>query len=156
MGAGRKPKPDHLKAVQGTLRKDRTNENAPAAATDAPEPPHWMASAALPHFWTFCNRLAAIGLSSSSYTETIAEAATRVAEVEEANASIQREGMTYWTVDTKGNDKLAANPAVSQRSEALRHLQSLLAEMGLTPASIGKVSAPGGKGRGKGNPFEGM
>ena len=32
------------------------------------------------------------------------------------------------------------HPAVGQRNEAMRHLQSLLAEFGLTPASISKVS----------------
>jgi P27 family predicted phage terminase small subunit len=78
----------------------------------------------------------------------------RLAEIEERTADIQTHGATYIKIDlievpgedgkpiTKAQKTIKANPAVAQRSEAMRHAQSLLAEFGLSAASRPKISAP--------------
>jgi phage terminase small subunit len=59
--------------------------------------------------------------------------------------------MHYETMNQAGGVMKRAHPMVGQLNEAQRHLQALLAELGLTPASMPKVSAlKGGDGA---NPF---
>jgi len=148
-------KPDHVKAIAGTLRKDRANPDAPQQASDAPRVPYWLEGEAAEWFEVLVDRMRAIGLASSTYTETLAMAATRILEVEKTTEIIQREGRVYETSTAQGDRKLSDNPAVSQRSQALRHLHSLLGECGLTPTSITKVSTQGGKPA-PSNPWDGM
>ena len=117
MGKGRKPTSDHLKLVKGTLRKERINHDAPVADIDSPRPPAWL---------------------SRRGVESLALAAMRMAEIEECTALIEEHGR----VMIEEGRPPRANPAVAQRNEAMRHLQSLLAEFGLTPSARSKITAP--------------
>lgn len=155
MTAGRKRKPEYLKAIEGTQRKDRQNPEAPEAAPAVPVPPDWLPHDAHPWFYVLVERLMGIGQASETFTETIAAAAGRILEIEQANEDIERYGRIIESINIKGDEKFQANPALGQRDKAVRHLQSLLAECGLTPATISKLSAPG-SGGGKRNQFEGM
>ncbi len=99
-----------------------------------------------------------MGYLSGSHTEMLALAALRLAEVEELTALIEREGPTYFTiravVDAHGSPLVGpdgkamysklkkGHPAVSQRSEALRHAQSLLSELGLSPSAMNRIVVP--------------
>jgi len=148
----RKRKHPNLKVVEGTERPDRDSSSAPDPAGDAPRAPGWLGTRGAEWFGTLATRLDGIGLASSSFTETLALAASRLAEMEECDELIAEHGRTYETTNTQGDKMLRANPAVSQRNEAMRHLHSLLAEIGLTPASISKVGG-GQSGGKKANPF---
>lgn len=91
----------------------------------------------------------------------------RIYEIEECNRIIQAEGRTYKSetvgktiIDPVTNEPktmikvmVKGHPAVGQKNEAMRHLQSLLAEFGLTPAAIGKIGAGDGKEKKK-DPWE--
>jgi P27 family predicted phage terminase small subunit len=82
--------------------------------------------------------------------------ALRLSEVQERTDEIARDGAVYSKIElievpgadgklvTKAQKIHKTNPAVAQRSEAMRHVQSLLAEFGLSPASRGKVSRTSG------------
>lgn len=82
--------------------------------------------------------------------------AMRLAEIEECDSEIKEHGRVTIKIElidvpgpdgritTKAQKVLKANPAVAQRSEAMRHTQSLLAEFGLSPANRGKVSSSSG------------
>ena len=102
--------------------------------------PEWLETAALPHFSTLLGRISALKLDSATYTEDLAMAATRVAEIEACNEEIKTRGRVIETSKDEGGSMLRANPAVAMRNEAMRHLQSLLAEFGLSPSSIGRAS----------------
>lgn len=151
MAKGRKAIPDKLKLVKGTARVDRINPSAPAPDKDGLCAPGMLPEAALPHFETLTARLKSLGLNSSSYTEVVAMAARRMAEIEECTTFLEERitvndeervrGTTYDTKTAKDGYMVRAYPQVAHRSEAMRHLHSLLAEMGLTPAAIGKVGA---------------
>jgi P27 family predicted phage terminase small subunit len=99
------------------------------------------------HFGVLKARLEPLGLASSTHTETIALAAVRMADIESYDESIEEHGHMYETKTVAKDRILKANPAVAMRNEALRHLQSLLAELGLTPTSIGKADASIGRGK---------
>lgn len=145
MGKGRKKTPEPLKLLRGTSRKDRQNADAPDAVPESMRAPSWLPRGAVEHFGVLRARVEALGLDSATYTEALAIAAQRVYEIERLNAQIEAEGDTYKTIGVSGAECLKGHPGVAQRSEAMRHLQSILAEFGLTPASIQKVSVPGGK-----------
>lgn len=149
MAKGRKQKPEIQKVIQGTFRKDRANENAPVPSADLPRAPSWLSKRACEIFGVLTARIQAMGYASASHTEALSLVAMRLAEVEEYTDIIAEEGPTYTSIKVmtaEDGSKVEsilkkANPAVSMRSEAARHAQSLLAEFGLTPASVGKVGA---------------
>lgn len=140
MAKGRKKLPDQLKIVQGTFRKHRASgasgqDEAPMTA------PEGLSETARVHFATLKESVGQIGLDSATYTETLALAAMRLAEIDECNAVILEHGRIIVTSKENGEPLLRANPAVTMRNEAMRHLQSLLAEFGLTPTAATRVSA---------------
>jgi P27 family predicted phage terminase small subunit len=149
--AGRKRKPEALKLVQGTQRKDRTNPDAPKATESIPRPPAYLSARAKQIFNKMVRRLKEIGVASATDTEAIAILAQRLEEVELLSKEVETVGHTYKTTSRVGEEVIKSNPAVAMLNEAKRHAQSMLAEFGLTPASRSKVSA---KGSGKAaNPF---
>lgn len=145
MAAGRRKKPDVLKIVQGTSRPDRSSKTKDLQEPAPISPPGWLEESALPHFAVLVGRISALKLDSATYTENLAMAATRMAEIEACNAEIKARGRVIESDVRGGGKSTRANPAVAMRNEAMRHLQSLLAEFGLSPSSIGRAagSAPG-------------
>lgn len=67
-------------------------------------------------------------------------AATRMAEIQACTKEIKDRGRVIESDVRGGGKSTRANPAVAMRNEAMRHLQSLLAEFGLSPSSIGRAS----------------
>jgi phage terminase small subunit len=143
MAKGRKKTPDQMKLVRGTFRKDRANDCAPDQAPDGMRAPSWLPAGAVEYFGVLKTRLEVHGLNSSSFTEALAMAALRLHEIDELSREIEAHGRVYETTNAKGDVVHKSRPEVAQRNDALRHLQGLLAEFGLTPASISKCSAPG-------------
>lgn len=146
--AGRKRKPSKLHLIQGTARPCRTNKKEPKAPEDVPRPAVDLDSRSAFWYGILVSRIQSLNVGSSADSEAVMLAATRLAEIEECDKKIAEYGRVY-----EHDGLIKSNPAVGQRSEAARHLQSLLAEFGLSPASRAKVSVnepPGGVI----NPFE--
>ncbi len=138
--AGRKPIPEHLKLLKGTSRSDR-RKKTPAVSANLPRPPRGLSKEAKRYFRILAKRLEDMRVASSSHTEMLALAASRLAEVDEYTRILEETGVTYETVGTMGQLMIKARPEVSLRSQAARHAQSLLAEFGLSPSAVNKVSA---------------
>lgn len=139
MAKGRKKLPDQLKVISGTFQKCRSSKAGERQDDGTMEAPSGLSEGALKHFETLRGRIASLGLDSSTYTEALTLAAMRMEEIDECNAAIIDHGAIIMAKTVIGGELLRANPAVSMRNEAMRHLQSLLAEFGLSPSSIGKV-----------------
>jgi P27 family predicted phage terminase small subunit len=153
MSKGRKKTPENVLKFKGTYRADRANKEAPLPDPDSPCAPAWLSKEAREWFGVLKSRIEDIGLASKTYTEMLALAAQRIAEIEELNETIEEAGKFYKTTNTKGDTIYKTRPAISQRNEALRHLQSLLAEFGLSPASINKVKVDKAKQDAENKPF---
>lgn len=138
MARGRKKLPDTLKVVQGTFRKHRgkTADSQDEAAMVAPE---GLSEAAKAHFETLRARIAFLGLDSATYTEMLVLAARRMEAIDICDAHIAEHGDIVATPTVAGDTLLRENPAVKMRDRAMDRLQSLLAEFGLSPSSIGRV-----------------
>lgn len=134
---GGKSKPDELKVIAGTFRKDRSNPNAPSVPSGIPEAPAWLSERASELFASLCVVLDSLNIVSPADECMIAMLASRLEEIEVLTATIEDQGRTY-----KGESGLwKARPEVSQRNEAMRHCHALLSEFGLSPATRNKVSA---------------
>ena len=144
--AGRKRKPDHLKIVSGTAQPCRMNDAAPKPAADLPDPPEWLSTRGAELFLQLVAIVDSMGIASSADAAMLAMAASRLEEVEITTAIIEDGGRFFTSqmeLDEEGrviSQQIKAHPAVAQRSEAMRHAQSLLAEFGLSPATRSKVS----------------
>lgn len=144
--AGRKRKPDHLKIVSGTAQPCRMNPDAPASIPGSPEAPEWLSSRAAELFDQLAMIIADMGIASASDVGMLAMAASRLEEIEICTAMIEDGGRTFVSgvkYDDEGrvvSQQIKGHPAVAQRSEAMRHAQSLLVEFGLSPAARSKVS----------------
>ncbi|BFR49455.1 P27 family phage terminase small subunit [Nitratidesulfovibrio sp. HK-II] len=152
MATGRKQKPRTLKVLQGTFRKDRANEAAPEPSAVVANAPAFLSGRALVWFGVLCAKLSPLGLASETFEETLGLLAARLAEIEELERFIRENGRSYTTTTAQGDVMCRPYPEVAMLNEARRHAQSLAAEFGLTPASIGRVGRPQ-KGQSDENPW---
>jgi len=111
-----------------------------------------------------------MGLATAAHTEMLALLAFRLEEWEDRDRDVRANGAVYAKLElievpdpehpgrtvTKAQKIWKSNPAVAQRSEAMRHAQALLAEFGLSPSSQAKVSAGPGAEPGSANPWEAL
>lgn len=148
---GRKQKPDHLKVVSGTDQPCRMNPNAPTAPQSLPIAPGWLTVRGAEIFCNLVALLDEMGIASSADTQIITLCASRIEEVEITTALVEDNGRTYETTSESGQTMARSRPEVAQRNEAMRHSQSLLSELGLTPAARSKVSVTP---KAEGNPFK--
>lgn len=150
---GRKRKPDHLKVIAGTDQACRMNPDAPASPEALPIAPGWLTKRGAEIFDNIVALLDEMGLASSADTHVITLCASRIEEIEITTAMVEDNGRTYETTTASGDTMARSRPEVAQRSEAMRHAQSLLSELGLTPAARSKVSVTK---KPEGNPFKNL
>lgn len=150
MAKGRKSKPLAQKKTTGTVRKDRLPESMPSPSSEGMALSLPGGSSVAECFNFLLSIVDGMGNNSASYGPALSLAALRMDEVINLTNDIIAEGETYKSEGRNGM-QVKANPKVGMRSEAMRHFHSLLAEFGLTPASIQKI---GSLPRGGGNPFE--
>jgi P27 family predicted phage terminase small subunit len=142
MARGAKRKTTKEKKLKGTSRPSRENPLEPEADEALPVPPPDLCPEERAYFLTIVGRLDKINVASATDSELITQIARRLWEIEELVTVIREEGRVVESFNPKTNQVLLrTHPAVGQRNEAQRHLQSLLAECGLTPAARSKVSA---------------
>jgi P27 family predicted phage terminase small subunit len=128
--------PDVVKEARGTLQKCR-GTTASVTLLEPAEVPPWLPDQAKRYFRKVRELVRHFGYDSASYSAVIALAAARMYEIEVLTERIEQEG---YTVEGRGG-VATLHPAVRARNEAQRHLQSLLAEVGLTPSAAGRASS---------------
>ena len=134
---GRKPKPPALRALTGG-RKGKPSEPPAARLTDI-DAPGYLSERAL-RFWPELASLTAqMGILSDGDRIALPLLCEALADWTAAKATIAAEGATYSAVTESGATMHRAHPAVAQRADAARRVQSLLGEFGLTPSARAKV-----------------
>lgn len=144
MTAGRKALPPQTAKILNFPGKRKPRKDLPKTANDLPSAPDYLNKRATELFGRLAARLDQQKLASSSHTEMLALLASRLEEVESLSKVLQEGGRTYETTNTQGDICFKARPEVAMKNEAMRHAQSLLAEFGLSPAAVNKVSARSG------------
>lgn len=137
---GRKPIPDHLKVIQGTLKRSRVKATL-QPSEKMPLPSSWLNKRAKGIFKKVAGRLNDMGLASASHTEALALLSSRQEEVERYDKYLSANGATYETTGTSGQKMIKERPEVMLRERAFKHLHALLVDFGLTPSASAKVPA---------------
>lgn len=133
-----------LKALKGTLRKDREPKAAPATIAGPMFAPVPLTSRALEHFDAIAALLANERRASQHHAHVVALLAQRLDQAERLQLVIAAEGDTYQTI-SKGGLMHRARPEVAMLGDALRHIQALLCELMLSPTAaqrLGTQDAP--------------
>lgn len=149
MTRGRKPKPSHLKAVQGNAGKRAINHDEPQGdeITEVPLPPEWLSPIGI-EMW---ERIAPWLVSSKILTGSdlanleaycAAYSRWRLAEQDIAKNGIVVPGMNS---DVK-------NPACTEANASLKQMAMFGSALGLDPASRARLAVPGAKEAN--NPFK--
>lgn len=136
---GNPRKPTHLKAVQGTVQKCRSNPNEPVASTAIPVAPDYLGDRAVDKFMQLCAILEGMGIASRDDSDALAMLASLIVEIEEDTILLESVGAFYMPSEESGI--IRAHPAVGRMSSNRQRAQALLGEFGLTPAARSKVSA---------------
>jgi len=134
---GRKPKPTHLKVLQGTSRKDRTNVDEPKfMKPKVMRPPPWLGAHGKKAFKVLSKMLTEAGILRISDRMALEILCAKYGEFMEATAIIESEGSHY--VMPSGQKRV--HPAIKIRSDAQIQLRQFMTEFGLTPSSRSRVS----------------
>jgi P27 family predicted phage terminase small subunit len=130
----RKPIPRKQKLLRGTFRPWREIADIPEHSAKLPTPPKNLDERERHYFNAITEALKELGLASDTFTHMQCLLSQRLAEIDELDAIIRREGSLYVSMPGGAPRR---HPAARMRSTAMRHAQSLLAEFGLSPASVG-------------------
>lgn len=140
---GRPKKPPHLHLVEGTHRPDRhgPKDAVQPLNPEPPKPPEFMSVRGAEVFDGLCGILKGMGLLTADHTIMLWLLASRIEECEQHQAIVEDLGYTFMKVSATTQQLIPTiRPEARLRSDAFRHLQSLLSEFGLSPAALGKVS----------------
>lgn len=146
-GAGRRRKDPKLKALAGTLRKDREPppaERPAVPATAGPGPmvcPMHLSDLAQLIFRDLATLLEEQGRSAPEYAQHVALLAQRLEQVQRFQAAIETEGDTYETKTASGGRMIRARPEVAMLSDAMRQAQSLIGELMLNPSAALRIAS---------------
>lgn len=139
--AGRKRKPTALHVVQGTARKDRANIDEPKPSPQKPRCPAHLPPKAKTAFKNVCELLEGMGVLTIVDGMALELLCDAYAEWRDLDTLIKKEGRTYKTISTSGDEIIKGHPAVAMRSDAWKRIKSMMVEFGLTAASRTKVNA---------------
>jgi len=132
-------KPTHLKAIQGTERKDRANPNEPVASTDLPGAPEYLTGPQAEQFANLVSIIDRMNIASADDVGMLADLAIVECEIADDAVLLATEGPYY--VPSKESGIIRAHPAVARMTANRQRAQALRNEFGLSPAARSKVSA---------------
>lgn len=132
-------KPRSVKVLRGTFRKDREPSDPPTPRPGRARPPKWLPPAERAAFRQLVTETERIGAPTRSFTHVLTAAAVAWTQVERCTKALASTTETYESKTTTGALKILLRPEVGLRTTALRLLKVYLVELGLTPASIGRI-----------------
>jgi P27 family predicted phage terminase small subunit len=142
-GSGAKPKPTHLKVVEGSKRPINEDEPDVEPVKEAPPPPDTLSDKAKEAWVNLADKLMNMGVLAKVDLLALERMSECYAKIMECQEQIDHEGLTYWQEGQHGST-LKANPAVIQLRGFEMLFKSYLTEFGMTPSSRTRVSKIGG------------
>jgi phage terminase small subunit len=128
-----------LKVLRGTNRPDREPTIPSTPQRGQARPPKWLPATERAAFRALAMETERTGTPSRSFQMAVTGGALTWASLKRCTAVIDEKGETYESRTTTGALKILVRPEVHLRNTMLRLLKGYLAELGLTPSSIGRV-----------------
>ena len=126
---GRPPTPTRIKLLKGTNRAHRAR-NEPSPTVGVPEPPVDLRGTALELYEATAPELAALGILTTIDGDVLADYCRWRSVQAEALRIVEEGGLTFTTE----RGYVQQRPEVSIASTAQKHLNTLGAKLGLSPA----------------------
>ncbi len=145
--AGRKPKPTHLKLVQGNPGKRKIKGKEPQPEKKKLSCPPWLGEHAKVFWKEIEPVLYGLELLTIADKAKLELLCVTYGEWRRASDAVAQHGEVYETTNLEGVTMYRPRPEVAMRSDAAKRLSSLLSEFGLDPSSRTRlgVDLPGGK-----------
>ena len=141
---GRKPKPTKIKILEGNRGKRPLPENEPRPQPVAPECPDWLCEEAKEEWNRVAPPLERLGLLTEIDMTALVGYCEAWADYKKAKKFIQKHGEVYPIKTNEGEVKyLQQVPQVAIANRAMKLVQSLCAEFGMTPSARGRMSIKG-------------
>jgi P27 family predicted phage terminase small subunit len=149
--SGRKPKPSHLKAVQGNAGKRAVNHDEPQGTelTDVPPAPDWLDETGQAAWRQLAPWLISSKIMTASDLHVFESYCDAYATWRLAVTDIAVNGLVLESPATGAPVK---NPALTAKNEAHRQMTVAGSALGLTPADRARLAVPGAKEAA--NPFK--
>jgi P27 family predicted phage terminase small subunit len=145
---GRKPKPTHLKLVDGNAGRRPINDQEPVAKAPVPSTaPHWMTESQK-ELYEWAIATAPEGLLKDLDGPLLYKWVCHQDLFIQAQKTIAKYG-TYVTI---GKQQAVQNPAIGMANTQSKHARACEIEMGWSPSSRSRVKIDPGRGQKK-NPF---
>lgn len=155
---GRKPKPSHLRLIEGNRGKRPVNDREPVPRRERPSAPAHISDAAREVWGQAVLILDEMGILTAADVfaieilcealadhracgETIKEcaASARAAAKDGQETDFTTDGRYYRTINQAGGVMWRAHPAVALRADADRRIKAWCAEFGLTPSARSRI-----------------
>ncbi len=154
---GRKPLPTVLHVLNGNPSKKKDlGKNEPKPVPTAPRCPHWLHKNAKKEWKRIAPQLERMGLLTQVDLAALAMYCESWAQYREAIEFVHKKGQAYAIFERNedGNVKydnrgqpilrhMQQWPQVGIANKALKNIQSLCSEFGLTPSARGRMQVPG-------------
>jgi len=131
---GRKPKPSHLKLVQGDPGKRGVAGTEPKPEVKTIAPPAWLPDPAKTEWRRIMPELVRWGLMTVLDVGALAGYCAAYAQFRKAQMAINKKGAIYESQSRLGK-MFRVRPEITVMNEALRQMRGFAAEFGLTPAA---------------------
>lgn len=165
MTRGRRPKPTHLKLVEGNAGKRPINTREPKPKRSRPAPPSHLTPDGKKIWVEVVAELDGISILTTVDVFAIEVLVSALEDHRAANAAIARarrayaadmkakreplytiDGRFYHTTTQSGDKMLRANPAIAMKSDADKRIRGWCAEFGLTPSARTRLTVGTGGG----------
>ena len=134
-------KPDILKTVQGTFRKDRSKLAAPKLEPSIPEPQKGLLDReARKHYDRLAKILGDMKVLSCSDVVSLELLALSLAEYYEFKKFVKKNGATYRVVTREGSVTYRKRPEIILMGESWQRCATLLARFGLDPVNRSRTT----------------
>ncbi|MEQ7870736.1 phage terminase small subunit P27 family [Chromohalobacter salexigens] len=142
MTRGRKPKPSHLKAIQGNAGKRGINHDEPQAEslTEVPLPPEWLDPIGIEMWEKIAPWLVGSKILTDSDIPNLEVYCAAYARWRQAEKDIAKNGITVMGMNSE-----VKNPACTVANESLKQMTTFGSALGLDPASRARLAVPGAK-----------
>jgi P27 family predicted phage terminase small subunit len=148
-----KPKPTHLKILEGNPGHQKINTNEPQPDLTMPSPPEHLSAEALTEWRRIAPGLNAMGLLSIVDRGAMAaycQAYGRWVQAEKALAAMgENDELTYGLMIKTTNGNAIQNPLVGTANKAQADVVKYASEFGMTAAARARLSVPTERGSSK-------
>lgn len=132
---GRKPLPDRIKQLKGTLRPHRINGDAPTPPPGMPAMPFWLSKKGQPFWKQYAEEFHDMGILTTMDQAAFGCLCEIISTIKAMNKILDQDGILIYEGSVPKK-----HPAFGILKDAWAQLRAFAVEFGMTPSSRSRVS----------------